>query len=143
MCPGSLKRVKRCCSPLWERQKRKANKKTRRVLLLQFSITSAIRLKQGFYTKYARLSSVSACLCNQQRQASGRFWENRYRRTNQPPQEGKQASKTQLSQREDLLLRWRPCGVPPPLFINVIKQISYGWTRHFGSVSDFWHCSNI
>lgn len=54
------------------------------------------------------------CLCKRQRQASGRFWENRYRRTNQPPQEGRRASKTPLSQREDLSLRWRPCGVPPP-----------------------------
>lgn len=115
--PGSLKRVKWCCSPLWELQKPKARKKTRRVLLLLQNPpqTRAIRPEQGFCTQFARLSSAFACLCNRQRQACGRFWENRYRGTNQPPQEGRRASKTPHSQREDLSLRCRPCGVPPSL----------------------------
>lgn len=113
--PGSLKRVKRCCSPLRELQKPKARKKTRRVLLLLQSPpqTRAIRPEKGFCTQFARLSSAFVCVWNRQRQASGRFWENRYRGTNQPPQEGRRASKTPLSQREDLSLRCRPRGVPP------------------------------
>lgn len=79
LCPVSLKRVKWCCSSLWELQKPKARKKTHTMLLrlrnpLQ---TRAIRPEQGFCTQYARLSSAFACVCNRQRQASGRLWENR------------------------------------------------------------------
>lgn len=113
--PGSLKRVKRCCSPLWELQKPKARDKTRRVLLpLQNPPqTTANRPERGFCSQFARLSSAFVCVCKRRRKASVRFWENRYRGTNQPPQEGRRASKTPLSQREDLSERYRPRGVPP------------------------------
>lgn len=59
--PGSLKRVKRCCSSLWELQKPKAGgRKTRRVLLqlLNPPQTRAIRPEQEFCTHFVRLSSA-------------------------------------------------------------------------------------
>lgn len=111
----SLKGVKWCCSLLWELQKPKSRKKTHRALLqLQNPLqTKAIRPEQGFYTQCVTLSSAFACVCNRLRQASGRFWEYRYRGTNQPPQEGRQASKTPLAQRVDFLMQtpWHPSSL--------------------------------
>lgn len=71
LCPGSLKRVKWCCSPLWELQKTKARKQ--KSLFQNPPQTTAIRPKRVFCTQFARLSSVLACLWNRQRQASGRL----------------------------------------------------------------------
>lgn len=72
------------------------------------------------------LSCAFARLGNWQREASRRFWECRYREAKQPPWEGKQASKTSPSQREDVSQRFRPCGNPS--VIGAIKQIGEGQT---------------
>lgn len=68
--PGSLKRVKWCCSVLWELHKPKARKKKRGVLLpfQDPPQTTAIRPERGFCTQFAQLSSAFACLWNWQRE---------------------------------------------------------------------------
>lgn len=109
--PASLKRVKWCCSPLWELQKPKARKKTQGIIAASESPAN-----KSDQTRAGILHTIcKAFIClrlSRQRQASGTFSENRYRRTNRPPQEGRRASKTPLPQKEKLSLRCRPSGVP-------------------------------
>lgn len=120
--PASLKRVKRCCSPLWELQKPKARRKTHRVLLqLQNPPqTRAIRPEQGFCTQYARLSSAFACL------GRGKPLEGS-RRTGTEEQTNllrKEDGLQRLLSHKERISRWDEDPVASPLFITAIKQIS-------------------
>lgn len=69
---GSMKRVKRCCSPLWELQK---EKKKKAVCYCRFRILHRQQWSQccgGLCTQFVRLSSAFAHLWMQQRKASQR-----------------------------------------------------------------------
>lgn len=71
---GSMKRVKRCCSPLWELQKEK-KKKRKAVCYCRFRILHRQQWSQccgGLCTPFVRLSSAFAHLWMQQRKASQR-----------------------------------------------------------------------
>lgn len=113
--PGSLKRVKRCCSPLWELQKNQRRGKRHAGCYCCFRILHKQERSDQRRDFAHNMRGFHLRLPVSVTSSSGRFWENRYRGTNQPPQEGRRASKTPHLQREDLSLRWRPCGAPPSL----------------------------
>lgn len=120
--PVSLKRVKRCCSPLWELQKPKARKKTHRVLLqlLNPPQTRAIRPEPGFRTQYARLSSAFARL-DRGKPLEGSRRTGTEEQTNLFRKEGELQ---RLHSHKERISQWDADPVASPLFISAIKQIS-------------------
>lgn len=142
--PGSLKRVKRCCSPLWELQKPKGEEKdTQGVTATSESSTKKERSDQsrdfahnllGFHLSLP----VSETSRGEPLEGSGRTGTEK--QTNLLRKEG---GLQRLHSHKERISRWDADPVASPLFLTAIKQISWGWTRHFGTALDFWHCSGI
>ena len=138
--PASLKRVKRCCSPLWELHKPKARKKTHGVLLQLHNPpqTRAIRPEQGFRTQYARLSSACACL-GRGKPLEGCRRAGTEKQTKLLRRESGLQRLTERGSLAEMQTPWRP----PPLFKSTIKKIGEDQIGHFGGDWDFWHWSGI
>lgn len=113
--------------------------KRRVLLLLQDPLqTRAIRILHT-------ICQAFICLRLSLKPAEASLWKvlGEQVQRNKPTSSGRKAGFKRLHSHKERISRWDADPLAYPLFITAIKQISWGRTRHFGSASDFWHCSGI